>query len=329
MAPYRKSWFTSKTLVSIGAGLAAAFLFGCTPALAQISDGCPSKEILARFQQFGQTGIMPPDLGRWLGDRKAQYVEPYKAFDNVWYVGVCWVSSWAVRTSDGVVLIDTLHEPHVDTLLENLKKAGIQLAEIKYVLMTHGHFDHVGGAYKIQPLVKARFAMTQRGWDEGIASAKASEATPRPWKMIPQDLVLKDGDVVKVGDTTFTLYETPGHTFGTASYSFKVRDGGAIHRAFTVGGLGLNAIKSSKQVEDFIASVKRIEAMVKDPVDPIAVHLTTHPFSNGLTEAKDRIPGRRPGDPHPLVDPDGFLKQLEELRLGAEERLIVERKAGR
>jgi metallo-beta-lactamase class B len=75
--------------------------------------------------------------------------------------------------------------------------------------------------------------------------------------------------------------------------------------------------------------VKRIEAMVTDPVDPLAVNLTTHPFSKGLTEAKARIPGRKPGDPHPLVDPDGFLKQLEDLRRGAEERLIVERKAGR
>jgi metallo-beta-lactamase class B len=171
--------------------------------------------------------------------------------------------------------------------------------------------------------------MTQRGWDEGIAAAKQSEATPRPWKMIAQDQVLKDGDAVKVGDTTFTLYETPGHTFGTASYSFNVRDDGKTYRAFTVGGLGLNAIQSSQQVEAFIASVKRIEAMVKDPVNPIAVHLTTHPFSNGLTEAKARISGRKPGDPHPLVDPDGFLKQLEDLRRGAEERLIVERKAGR
>lgn len=313
----------------IGAGLAAAFLFGTTPAFAQMFDGCPSPDIRARFEQFGKTGIMPTDLRRWLGEPKAQYIEPYKAFDDVWYVGVCWVSSWAVRTSDGVVLIDTLHEPHVDTLLDNLKKVGIAPADIKYVLLTHGHFDHIGGAYKLQALTKARFAMTQRGWDEGIASAKQSEATPRPWNMIAQDQVLKDGDAVKVGETTFTLYETPGHTFGTASYSFNVRDDGKTYRAFTVGGLGLNAIQSSQQVEAFIASVKRIEAMVKDPVDPIAVHLTTHPFSNGLTEAKARISGRKPGDPHPLVDPDGFLKQLEDLRRGAEERLIVERKAGR
>ena len=90
---------------------------------------------------------MPADLGRWLGDAKAQYIEPYQAFDNVHYVGVCWVSAWLVKTSAGVVLIDTLHEPFADQLIENIKKVGVDPADIKYVLMTHGHFDHVGGAY--------------------------------------------------------------------------------------------------------------------------------------------------------------------------------------
>lgn len=311
------------------AALGIVLLLGGTPAMAQGLQGCPSGEILARFEAFGKTGVMPADLRLWLGDPKAQYVEPYRAFDNVWFVGVCWVSAWAVRTSEGVVLIDTLHDPFTNLLLDNLKKAGIGLDEIKYVLMTHGHFDHAGGAYRVKPLTKARFAMTQQGWDEGIASSKQSESTPRPWKMIPQDLVLRDGETVKLGDVAFTLYETPGHTFGTASYSFNVRDGGKTYRAFTVGGLGLNAIRSSKQVEDFIASVRRIESMVKDPVDPIAAHLTTHPFSNGLSEAKDRIPFRKPGEAHPLVDSEGFLKQLMQLRRGAEERLTVERKAGR
>jgi metallo-beta-lactamase class B len=309
--------------------LGALALSGSIPAAAQSPVGCNSADLLARFEQFGKTGAMPPELGRWLGDAKAQRIEPYKAFDNVWYVGVCWVSAWAVRTSEGVVLIDTVHEPHVDTLLDNLKKVGIGLHEIRYVLMTHGHFDHVGGAYRLQPLTKARFAMSQRGWDEGTASSGQSQSTPRPWSFVMQDLTLKDGESVTLGDTVFTLYETPGHTFGTASYSFRVRDGDKSYRAFTVGGLGLNAIQNSKQVEDFIASVKRIETMVKDPTDPITVHLTTHPFSNGLTEAKDRIPSRKPGEPHPLVDPSGFKAQLEQLRVGAEARLILERKAGR
>ena len=208
---------------------ALAFLLATAsnnPLLAEPFEGCPSKAILARFEDFGRTGKMPPDLGRWLGDQKAQYIEPWKAFDNVYFVGVCWVSAWVIRTSDGVVLIDTLHEPHVDQLIANLQKVGVDFADIKYVLMTHGHFDHVGGAAKLKPLLpNAKFAMTKTGWYEAMELARESEATPRRWSMIPQDVVVKDGDVIQLGGNTFDVLETPGHTLGTASYAFDVRDG--------------------------------------------------------------------------------------------------------
>ena len=312
------------------AGIAWDAALGVAPAAAQPFDGCPSDAILERFESFGRSGRMPMELGRWLSDPKAQYVEPFKAFDEVDFVGVCWVSAWVVRTSAGPVLIDTLHEPHVDQLLQNLARVGIDPASIRYVLMTHGHFDHVGGAAKLKAVAPgARFVMTRRGWDEAIASARQSSGTPRAWTMIDVDVVVADGDVVTVGDTTFKVYETPGHTFGTASYEFPVRDGSERHVAFTVGGLGLNAIESSRQVEAFIASVRRIEGLVARRPDPVTVHLTTHPFSNRLIEAAAALKTRGPSVPHPLVDPEGFARQLRSLRDGAEERLEVERKAGR
>ena len=143
--------------------------------------------------------------------------------------------------------------------------------------------------------------------------------------MVDQDMVLTDGQVLQVGDIRIQAFETPGHTMGTASFAFDAFDGGRRHRAFTVGGLGLNAIKGPEQVEAFIASVKRIRALTMDPRDPITTHLTTHAFSNGLTESKELLKGRQPGSPHPLVDPDGFRQQLNELQEGAEKRLLVER----
>jgi metallo-beta-lactamase class B len=323
----RPANFETIKSIAIAALLTAASAQGVA---AQPFDGCPSTEILARFEDFGRTGKMPPDLGRWLNDPKAQYVEPWKAFDNVYFVGVCWVSAWAIRTSDGVVLIDTLHEPHVDQLIANLRKVGVDLGDIKYVLMTHGHFDHVGGAAKLKPLLtNAKFVMTQTGWDEAMQSAGASAATPRPWSMVAQDVVVKDGDSIQLGGNSFGVLETPGHTLGTASYTIDVKDGASTYRAITVGGLGLNAIKDSKQVESYIASVTRLSELVKHPNQPITVHLTTHPFSNGLTEARDALAARKPGGPNPLVDPEGLLKQLAALRSGAEARLEVERKAGR
>jgi metallo-beta-lactamase class B len=299
-------------------------------AVAQPFEGCPSDQIAARFEDFSKTGKMPPELGRWLNDPKAQSVEPWKPFDNVTFVGACWVSSWAIRTSDGVVLIDTLHEPHVDQLIANLAKAGIDLAEIKYVLITHGHFDHAGGAAKLKPLLpNAKFVMTQTGWDEAEQSATKATQAPGQWSMIPHDIVARNGATITLGDNRFGIYETPGHTMGTASYTFGVRDGGLTYRAITIGGLGLNAIKNAQQVEAYISSVDRIDQLVKQVDEPITVHLTTHPFSTGLMEMRDRLAARKPGEPNPLVDPMALLAQTAGLRGNAVGRLEIERKAGR
>lgn len=84
----------SRTLLSLALG--AGFVQAAQAQTAPLQ-ACPSPQILSRFEEFGRTGKMPPDLGRWLNDRQAQYIEPYQAFDNVYYVGVCWVSAWLSR----------------------------------------------------------------------------------------------------------------------------------------------------------------------------------------------------------------------------------------
>ncbi|MCB1357967.1 MAG: MBL fold metallo-hydrolase [Maritimibacter sp.] len=308
------------------AGIAAATLAAAAPAAAQdLFDGCPSGPILERFVEFGKTGQMPPDLGKWLNTPSAQYVEPWKPFDNVDFVGICWVSSWMVHTDDGVVLIDTLYGPFKETLAENIKAAGVDYADIKFVLMTHGHFDHVGGAKAMKELLpNATFVMTRGGWDEAVESAAASSG-PRAWEMIEPEMVVADGDSLEIGGNTFRVYETPGHTWGTASYSFDVKDGDNTHRAIVIGGLGLNAIEGPTQVEAYIESVDRVRALVESADESVEVNLTTHGFADNLDENRQKLALRADGEPNLFVDPDGLLKQIARLRAGAVTRLEVEK----
>ena len=289
---------------------------------------CESAPLMAAFVMFGETGRMPPDLVRFLSDATLQRIESYKVFENIYYVGICWVSAWLITSPNGHILIDSLYGQYTDQLLANVRAVGFDPKDIKLVAVTHGHFDHAGGLAKLKATLdpQTRFAMSKEGWREAAETAAQSQASGRnPWTMIDQDLVVADGESLTAGDITLQAYETPGHTMGTMSFAFDARDGAKTYRAFTVGGLGLNAIKGPEQVEAFIASVKKIRALTNDAARPIDLHLTTHPFSTGLTEAKELIKLRKLGDPHPLVDNGGFRKQLDELQAGAEKRLVVER----
>lgn len=323
-----------KTFRNKSAGLLSTILLIGTGFLSPLStveaqplfEGCPSKQILERFVEFGRSGKMPPDLGKWLNTPDAQYVEPWKPFDNVDFVGICWVSAWLIHTDEGSVLIDTLYGPFTKTIIDNIKKTGTDFADIKYVLMTHGHFDHAGGAAALKPLLpNAKFVMTQVGWDEAAKSSLASQGSRRAWEIIKPDMAVKDGDEIKLGNNTFTVIETPGHTWGTASYLYDVQDGENTYRAVTIGGLGLNAIDGPAQVEAYIESVDRLGTQVEDTNMSIDVHLTTHGFSNNLDEDRQALAARTSGEPHVFVNPEGLLKQIASLRGRAVKRLAKEK----
>lgn len=313
---HRTIWASAFLGTSLATAAPAAPLF----------DGCPSEPIIERFIEFGKTGKMPQDLGKWLNTPDDQYIEPWKPFDNVDFVGVCWVSAWLVHTDEGVVLIDTLYGPFKNMIVENIKKTGTDLADIKYVLMTHGHFDHVGGAVALKPLLpNAKFVMTQEGWEEAVESSAASQGGPRAWDMIAPEITVADGDEIVVGNNTFKVIETPGHTWGTASYLYDVHDGEDTYRAITIGGLGLNAIEGPPQVEAYIESVDRVRQLVEAEKMPVAVHLTTHGFSAGLEENRQKHAARKDGEPNVFVDPQALLNQIAGLRERGVKRLEVEK----
>lgn len=311
--------------LAVGVAPAQAGTSATAGSLEQTLAGCPSKPINDLFTEFGRTGQPSAALANWLDDPAAQAVEPYKAFDNVYYVGICWVSAWIIKTDDGLVLIDTLYGPFTDRLVENIRKLGFDPLDVKLVLLTHGHHDHAGGVAKLKTMMNAKFVMTRKGWNEAIANARKSDGKPNAWTMPPAaDIVARDGDILTLGSTRIGVFETPGHTWGTASYTVDVKDGDKIYHAITVGGLGLNAIDGPAQVEAYIKSIDRLKALVNSPSDPVSVHLTMHPFSTGLTEAKERLKTRQPGQPHPLVDQGGLNAQLDSLRENAVLRLARE-----
>ena len=165
------------------------------------------------------------------------WYEPTRAFDNLFYVGSEFVGVWIIRTSSGLILIDALGSAAEarDRLVPGLRKLGLDPAQIKYVLVTHGHWDHYGGARYLADTFGARVGLSEADW-QLMAKLKLGSPALRDVPPPRKDLVVTDGMKLTLGDTTLTLYVTPGHSPGTISAIIPAREGGRTFPLSLLGG---------------------------------------------------------------------------------------------
>jgi metallo-beta-lactamase class B len=212
---------------------------------------------------------------------------PGKAFDNLLYVGSAWVSAWALLTSDGIVLIDALNtETEARTLIEGgLGQLGHDARQIRQVLVTHGHGDHYGGAPWLAREYRTRVVMSEADW---TMTEKQLEFAIPIWLPPPKrDVAVNDGDKLTQGDTTLTLYQTAGHTLGTLTPVFELRNGARKHRAMVWGGTAFNFGHDLPRLEAYIAAAQRMARLAEE--QQIDVLLSNHPGYDG-TLAKLKAP---------------------------------------
>jgi len=171
-------------------------------------------------------------------DRASWHAEPVKVFDNLYFLGQTEYSAWAVTTSDGIIIMDAIFDYSVeDEVINGLTKLGLDPKQIKYVIVSHAHGDHVGGARVLQDR-GAKIVMSAADWD---LMDKANVAFAKP----KRDVVAADGQKLTLGDTTLTMYITGGHTLGTISTIIPVKDRGMTYQAAYWGGTAFNWARGS------------------------------------------------------------------------------------
>ena len=150
-------------------------------------------------------------------------------------------------------MIDTIFDYAVEEeVAGGLKKLGLDAANIKYAIVTHAHPDHHGGAKFLQDRYGVRIIMSAADYD---MLDRTNGTKPK------RDIIATDGQKLTLGDTTLTLYITPGHTPGTISVLIPVKDNGSPHLAALWGGTGLNADRESLQ--NYIRSAQRFSDIVR------------------------------------------------------------------
>lgn len=220
-----------------------------------------------------------------------------RVFDQLYYLGVPSVSAWALVTSDGIILIDTLDNADEarDYIEAGLKSVGLDPGRIKYILITHAHADHYGGAKYLQDKFHARVLMSAADWD--FAAANAGRFPPARFGPVPaRDLVVEDGQTLSLGQTRLKLYVTPGHTPGAVSSIFTVTDHGKPHVVSFMGGTGLQTIDRDPAKGGFATMRASLQRFAKLSVDAGAdVVLANHPFTDG---AYRKVAAERTRQPH-------------------------------
>jgi metallo-beta-lactamase class B len=240
----------------------------------------------------------PPARDTW-------YAKPVKVFDNLYFVGQSEYSAWAVTTSEGIVVIDPIFDYSVEAeVVDGLRALGLDPAAIKYVLISHAHYDHVGGAGFLQDRFNARVVMSEADWD-------LLDRTKAAWRKPKRDMVVAtDGQRLTLGDTTLTLHLTPGHTLGTISTLIPVRDGASRHTAAYWGGTAFNWVTNRTGYitpdrpdrfwfDRYIESAARFRQLTR--AAGADVILSNHTAFDGSTKKLPAMAVRRAGDPHPYV----------------------------
>jgi metallo-beta-lactamase class B len=214
-----------------------------------------------------------------------------------WYVGTCGITVVLVETRSGLVLIDTGPADAAPHVLANIKALGFDPSEVKWLLMTHEHFDHVGGMSAIQQATGGRLvvvpnvARVMRSGKADPSDPQAALLASKPMAPARVDRTLRNGGVLTVGGTRFTLHANPTHSPGSTSWTWQSCEGAkclTIAYADSISTISSDDYHFSdhpQRVDAARAGLRVIEAL------PCDLLLTPHPGGSDLLE---RLSGKTP-----------------------------------
>lgn len=192
-------------------------------------------------------------------DLREEYIKPAKIFGNLYFVGVRAVCTHLIDTGNGLIIIDPGYYETLPIIVNNIWELGFRPADIKYIVITHGHFDHMDAVASLVAMTDAKTCISKA--DLKLLTGEDYHYPIRPFT---PDVLLEDGDTITLGNTTIECMATPGHTDGTMSFFFPVTDGEKTYRAGMFGGAGTNTL-----VKSFLQSRNRSPVCRQDMLNSL------------------------------------------------------------
>jgi metallo-beta-lactamase class B len=309
------------TLLRLGVGL----LFSTTVALTAAQQSPPSApakpdtpEITATIEQL-RKAVGPRWSGTvhfWCEEPRANRpddpaIAPTRIFDDVFAIGNSGTTVYVFRTSAGLLMIDSLGGGTAEAtttqvesqLLPGFQKLGLDPAQVKVILVAHGHADHYGGSAYFQEHFGSKVYVSAADWNvmENPPAARGGRGPTGPPTPLPKhDGDIREGDAIVLGDFKVTPVAVPGHTPGSMGFIFPVKDQGKTHMAALFGGVWLTPqILSDEALQTFLMSVMHFkDATRRAQVD---VLLQNHMLMDPIQGKLDRLAVRKRGEPNPFV----------------------------
>jgi metallo-beta-lactamase class B len=218
------------------------------------------------------------------------YMAPFKIADNLYFVGTIGGSSHIIDTGEGLIMLDSGYPETLYQVLFNMQKMGLNPMDIKYIIHSHGHYDHLGATKALKELTNAKTFIAKE--DELLANGTlnltwANELGVEYTESFQPDVLLNDGDIIKLGNTEIECILTPGHTAGTMSFFFNVTYKNKTYLAGMHGGVGSNTMKKEfLEKYNLPASCRTdfLEGLEKVKNKPVEIFLGNHTWNNKTEE---------------------------------------------
>lgn len=264
----------------------------------------------------------------WNAPRK-----PFKVYGNTYFVGPAGVSAVLITSPQGHILIDGALQESVTAIDQNIRALGFKTTDIKLILTSHGHYDHVGGVHALQRYTGATVIAsvdTARALALGAPVPEDPQAPRLPVDYFPKVervRTVKDGETVRVGPVSMTAHAVPGHTPGATTWTWQSCEGQRCLNLVYADSLSTVSNEGFRFTGDAThpSLVEGLRASIRKVADlPCDIMMSTHPVASRMDEKLKARATMKPGDADPFIEPGACKALAANAMKGLDERVKQE-----